>query len=104
MHNERMDRRVASLSFTGSDGVANQLECQVLEVILVIRVPLENFFKVAFSGKNVAVVGAGHQEVVEDSMPPFLRSVLEHIVADHLMKKIDSLHVLLVVGALTFCR
>ena len=71
MHNEKMDRRVASLSFTGSDGVADQLECQVLEV-LVVRVLLENFFRVAFSGKNVAVVGAGHQEVVEDSTPPFL--------------------------------
>ena len=72
MHNEKMDRRVASLSFTGSDGVSIQLECQVLEVVLVIRVPLENFFRVAFSGKNVAVVGAGHQEVVEDSIPPLL--------------------------------
>ena len=91
-----MDRRVAS--FTGSDGVADQLECQVLEVVLVVRELLENFFRVAFSGKNVAVVGAGHQEVVENSTPPLLRSVLEHVVADHLVKKIDSLHVLLVVG------
>ena len=98
MHNEKIDRRVASLSFTGSDGVADQLECQVLEVVLVVRELLENFFRVAFSGKNETVVGAGHQEVVEDSTPPFLRSVLEHVVADHLVKKIDSLHVLLVVG------
>ena len=72
MHNEKMDRRVASLSFTGSDGVADQLECQVLEVVLVVRELLENFFGVAFSGNNVAVVGVGHQEVIEDSMPPFL--------------------------------
>ena len=72
MHNEKMDMRVASLSFTGSDGVADQLECQVLEVVLVVRELLKNFFRVAFSGKNVTIVGAGHQEVVEDSTPPFL--------------------------------
>ena len=33
MHNEKMDRRVASLSFTGSDGVADQLECQVFDIM-----------------------------------------------------------------------
>ena len=64
---------VGEVTLVCSDGVADQLECQVLEVVLVVRVPLENFFRVAFSGKNVAVVGAGHQEVVEDSMPPFLK-------------------------------
>ena len=49
MHNEKMDRRVASLSFTGSDGVADQLECQVLEVVLVVRELLENFFSLLLS-------------------------------------------------------
>ena len=76
--------------------VADQPDCHVFEERHERRVLSLRLFWVGVLGNDIAVVDTGGEEVEEDSSPPLLRPMMEHVVPHHLIHQVDSFHVLLV--------
>ena len=94
---EKMERRRSHRNSPCCEW-CDELLCQVLQPVFVASVLVSEGCSSNRPRSNVGIVAGHSQEKEKHPPPPFLRSMLESIVANHLIKQIDAFHVLLVVS------